>query len=333
MTKVFLAGAMTLALVASPAAAEVMAKVGTQTIDRAQLDKEVAPKLMEIERQRYEALREGLDGLVAESLMTQEAKARGVSLEDFVKTELEDKVTAPSDQDIQTLYDSVKEQLQGATLDQVRERLVGYLAEQKLHARRSELLDELKKKYPTTTFLRPPKVTVGTGSRAGRGGGNAASVTIVEFSDYECPFCKRAEPTVQQVLTAYGDKVQFYYRDYPLPFHERAQPAAEAAHCVNAQGKFWPYHEKLMSSENLDDATLKALAKEVGVDEKKFDECVAKKQFKDAVAADLADGEKAGVNGTPAFFINGRLLDGAQPFEKFKEVIDEELAWAAEKKK
>jgi protein-disulfide isomerase len=268
---------------------------------------------------------------VAESLMTQEAKARGVSIEDFVKTEIQDKVSAPSDAEIQQFYDQVKDQIQGAPLEKVRDRLVEYLNEQKLQTRRAEVLEELKKKYPTTTFLRPPVVQVSTGGREGRGS-KTAPVTIVEFSDYECPFCKRAEASVQQVIKAYGDKVQIYYRDYPLPFHQRAQPAATAARCAEAQGKFWAYHDKLMASQNLDDASLKSLAVEAGVDAAKFDECVKKNPYKDAIAKDLEDGEKAGVNGTPAFFINGRLLDGAQPFEKFKEVIDEELAWAAQKK-
>jgi protein-disulfide isomerase len=331
MSKQFLAGALVLALVSSPAAAEVLAKVGAQTIDRAALEKEVAGKLMEVERQRYEALKEGLDGLVAESLMTQEAKARGVSLEQFVKTEIEDKASKPTDEEVQQFYEQVKDQIQGAPLDKVRDRLVEYLSEQKLQTRRAEVLDELKKKYPTTTYLRPPVVEVSTGGREARGS-KSAPVTIVEFSDYECPFCKRAEASVQQVVKAYGDKVQLYYRDYPLPFHQRAEPAAVAARCAEAQGKFWPYHDKLMASTKLDDESLKSLAVEAGVDAAKFDECVAKNPYKDAIAKDVADGEKAGVNGTPAFFINGRLIDGAQPFEKFKEVIDEELAWAAAKK-
>jgi protein-disulfide isomerase len=151
-------------------------------------------------------------------------------------------------------------------------------------------------------------------------------VTIIAFSDYECPFCKRAEQTVEEVVKAYGDKVRVVHRDFPLAFHANARPAAEAAHCANAQGKFWPYHSKLFTSADLSADKLKALATEVGLDRAKFDDCVAKHQFKAAVDQDVADGSDVGVTGTPAFFINGRLLSGAQPFEKFKEVIDEELA-------
>jgi protein-disulfide isomerase len=151
-------------------------------------------------------------------------------------------------------------------------------------------------------------------------------VTIIEFSDYECPYCKQAEPTVDEVMETYGDKVRLFYRDYPLPFHNAAKPAAEAAHCANAQGKFWEYHQKLMASEELNAEAFKSLADGVGLERAKFDECLAKNDFADAIQKDMDDGEAAGVNGTPAFFINGRMIDGARPFEQFKEIIDEELA-------
>jgi protein-disulfide isomerase len=152
-------------------------------------------------------------------------------------------------------------------------------------------------------------------------------VTFVEFSDYECPFCKRAETVVDKVVKAYGDKVRVVFGHYPLPMHPNARPAAEAASCANAQGKFWEYHAKLFENQTaLGADKLKAYAQEVGLDTAKFDECVAKKEFAAAVDKDIAEAGSIGVTGTPAFFINGRMLSGAQPFEKFKEVIDEELA-------
>jgi protein-disulfide isomerase len=132
--------------------------------------------------------------------------------------------------------------------------------------------------------------------------------------------------TVQEVMKTYGDKVRLVHRDFPLPFHPQARPAAEAARCAEAQGKFWEYHSKLFASQDLSTEKLQALATEVGLDRAKFDACVSKQQFNEGIDKDVADGTDAGVTGTPAFFINGRMLSGAQPFEKFKEVIDEELA-------
>ena len=158
-------------------------------------------------------------------------------------------------------------------------------------------------------------------------------MTIIEFSDYECPFCKRVEPTVQQVLKTYGDKVRFVYRNFPLPFHQRARPPPRPPRCADEQGKFWEYHDKLMAGRrSCRPTTSRSWPARSASTATKFDECVAARtQFKDAIDKDVAAGEAAGVNGTPAFFINGRMLDGAQPFEKFKEIIDEELASAAQK--
>jgi len=120
--------------------------------------------------------------------------------------------------------------------------------------------------------------------------------------------------------------VRLVYRDFPLPMHPQARPASEAANCANAQGKFWEYHAALFANQTaLDEDKLKEYAKSVGLDPAKFEQCLKDKPFKAAIDKDVADGEKVGVNGTPAFFINGRMLSGAQPFDKFKEVIDEEL--------
>jgi protein-disulfide isomerase len=312
-------------LVAGPAWSETVATVGDTPISRDALEKHVKPKLVEVENQRYEVLSEGLDELISEQLLEKESKARGVTTEQLVATEITAKVVEPTDAEIQKVYDDNKAQLQGQTLDQVKPRIVEFLKQQKGAERQEAFLTELKGKYKTSVALKPPKVEVSTAGRPARGP-DAAPVTIIEFSDYECPFCKRAEPTVKKVLDTYGDKVRLVYRHYPLEFHATARPAAEASACAAAQGKFWEYHDKLFASADLSDATLKKLAGEVGLDQAKFDECFAKKQFKADIDKDVADASSVGVTGTPAFFINGRMISGAQPFEKFKEIIDDELS-------
>ncbi|HYD47372.1 MAG TPA: thioredoxin domain-containing protein [Terriglobales bacterium] len=319
---VFLAA---LALLAGPvAAADSVATVGNRTISRAELEKRIRPKLVEIESQRFEALSEGLDAMVEEELLAQEAKARGVSVDELQKTEIEAKVKAPTDAEARALYEEHKDEIQG-TYEQVQSQLVEYMKRQQAVTVRQEYIDGLKKKYPVKIALEAPKVEVSAGGRAARGGKNAP-VQIISWSDYECPFCKRAEPTVEQVLKEYGDKVSFVHRDFPLDFHQHAEKAAEAAHCAEAQNKFWEYHSKLFATQDLSEPSLKTIAKDLGLDTAKFDACLASGQYKAAIQKDVEDGAAAGVAGTPAFFINGRMLSGAQPYEKFKEVIDAELA-------
>ena len=156
-----------------------------------------------------------------------------------------------------------------------------------------------------------------------------ATVTIVEFSDYECPFCARFyNDAYQQIKTEYIDtgKVKMVFRDFPLNFHPQAQKAAEAAECAGEQGKYYEMHDKLFEqgvSGGVD--SFKQYAKDIGLDSTKFDECLDSDQMKKEVQQDMSDGQKAGVQGTPAFFINGEMVSGAQPFSVFQEIIESKL--------
>ena len=173
-------------------------------------------------------------------------------------------------------------------------------------------------------------MAVSTDAAPVRGPANAP-VTIVEFSDFECPFCKRAHPTLTQLLKDYPGKVKLVYRDFPLEsIHPQARRSAEAARCAEDQGKFWDYYDVLFSeSPKLSPDDLKRYAAQVGMDVKKFDECVAAGVHKATVQRDLDEGTRLGVNGTPAFFINGRSLSGALPLEAFARIVDEELSRTA----
>ena len=153
-----------------------------------------------------------------------------------------------------------------------------------------------------------------------------ALVTIVQFSDFQCPFCSRVEPTIDQVMKEYAGKVRVAWRNLPLPFHNNAKPAAIAAMAANQQGKFWQMHEIMFKNQQaLSAADLEKYAQEIGLNMPKFKAAIADKKLADAVEAESAMGGKIGARGTPAFFVNGRFLSGAQPFERFKSLIDEEL--------
>ena len=308
---------------------DVAATVGSASISRAELDKHVKPRLIEIDNERFEALKEGLDEMVAAELMKQEAAARKITPEQLEQQEVTAKVTDPTDAEVQQVFDANKAQLQGQALEAVKPRIVEFLKEQKGGARKAQFIEELKAKYKTVVNLKAPVIVVGTGGRPEKGPKDAA-VTMIVFSDYECPYCRKAEEAVEQVLKTYEGKIKYVFRDYPLPFHQKARPAAVAANCAIAQGKYWEFNQKLFVVD-LSAESYKKVAADLGLDAKKFDECVAKNDQK-SIEQDLADGGAVGVNGTPGFFINGRMLSGAQPAEAFKEIIDQELAQAAQKK-
>lgn len=156
-----------------------------------------------------------------------------------------------------------------------------------------------------------------------------APVTIVEFSDFECPFCGRYySQTYKQLENDYikTGKVRYVFRDFPLGFHEHAQKAAEAGECADEQGKFWEMHDKLFENQNaLGVESIKGYAAELGLDTEKFNECLDSGRYENEVLSDLIDGQNYGIGGTPSFIINGQLLVGAQPYDAFKEIIESEL--------
>jgi len=160
-------------------------------------------------------------------------------------------------------------------------------------------------------------------------GPSDAKATIIEFSDFQCPYCNRAEPTLKQIFDEYGNNVRLVYRDFPLSFHQYAQKAAEASQCAFEQGKYWEYHDVLYENQDkLDVASLKQYAKNLGLDTAKFDSCLDSGKYASEVQKDFQDGQAAGVSGTPAFFIldkDGEVVEtivGAQPFSSFKDAID-----------
>ncbi|MFN2376466.1 MAG: thioredoxin domain-containing protein [Candidatus Binatia bacterium] len=307
---------------------EVVATVGDVSVTRADLEKAVKAQLIEVDNQRYEILEEGLNNLVSEKLLDLEAKSQGKSLEAFQTELMSAPVEEPSAETIQKVYDENKEQLGGKSLDEVKGRIVEYLKNQGRAQKAQTLLTELRAKYPTSIKLSPPVVEVSDAGRESRGGDASAPVTIIGFSDYECPFCKKGEDVIAEVMKAYGTKVRYVHRDYPLPFHKNARRAAETARCAGEQGKFWEVHDAIFEAmgEGLSDEKIAEVATAAGTDKAKIDECLASGKMKTKVDEDMAAGGEVGVSGTPAFFVNGRMLSGAQPFDRFKSIIDAELA-------
>ena len=225
-------------------------------------------------------------------------------------------------------FDANRDRAEGRTLDQLRGQITGFLESQRKLQARAQLVEELKAKSTgVKVMLDPPRYTVATTATDPVRGVASAPVTIIEFSDYQCPFCARVNPTLEQVRKTYGDKVKIIFKDFPLPNHAQAPKAAEAAHCAGDQGKYWEMHDQLFANQRaLNVPDLKQYAVTLGLDAAAFNQCLDSGKNGRLVAAGSAQGEQMGVNSTPTLYINGRPLIGAQPFEAFKQVIDDELA-------
>ena len=315
-----------------PAPNEVVATVGTASITLAEVDDKALEQpasnfgSAKLSQALFEARRAALDEIVANTLMDEAAKAQGIDRPALIEKEITAKVPQVTDTDITTWFQANQARLNGAPLEQVRQPIRAYLTQERMQGIRAQYIDTLKGKTSVKVMLDPPRQVVSTANSPSKGSATAP-IEMIEFSDFQCPFCLRADPTVQQVLSTYGDRIRFVYRHYPLPNHPFARPAAEAAACANEQGKFWPFHDRLFASPSkLSDADFKQYATDLGLNTAQFNNCVDTHKLKAQVDKDVKDGEEAGVNGTPAFFINGRMISGAQPFEVFKKLIDDELA-------
>ncbi len=315
-----------------PAADTVVATFGDgQKITFGELNERIKEPLANLEKQKFQTRKQGLDGFVVEKLVKAEAAKRNLTEEQLVKAEVDDKIPQPPEAEIQKLYDEAKERLPpGTTFEQVKPQIVDFLTGSKKQERAREYFAELKKNANVQITLpeppRPPAERKEVAATGPSRGPDSAPITIVEFSDFQCPFCSRAVKTVDEVLKAYPDKVKLVFRQFPLDFHKEAPKAAEASLCAQDQNKFWEYHDALFANQQaLKVEDLKAHAKKVGLDSAKFDQCLDSGEKAAVVKADQEAGSKVGVTGTPAFFINGILLSGAQPFDEFKSVIDNEL--------
>jgi len=314
-----------------PAPGDVVATVGSTSITLGQLDEKALEQpagsfgSMKLSQALYEARRAAADELVGNLLLDEEAKRLGSDRAKLIQQEISDRVTPVTEADVSAWYRGNPQRVQGATLDQVRTPIMQLLQQERTQAARDTYLATLKAKTPVRILIDPPRQTVSAGKSPAKGGANA-QIEVIEFADFECPYCLAAAPTVKKVMETYGDRIRLVYRNYPLPNHPRARPAAEAAQCANEQGQFWPYHDRLFAEAGkLTDADLKKAAADLGMDATRFNTCVDEHRYKAVIDEDQQAGNAAGVNGTPAFFVNGRLLSGAQPFEAFKRVIDEEL--------
>lgn len=315
---------------AKPASDGVLAVVNGKPITEAEVRTANAEQFKALERdfqsKSHELLENSLDEVINDRLVEAEAAARKVT-KDQVLAEIKPK--AVTDADVDAFYEQNKAQIPRPK-DQVAGQIKSYLEQQGTQTARTEFYKKLKDKYSVDYKIEPVRIQVAATGPA-KGPANAP-VTIVEFSDFQCPFCSRLIPSLKAVEEKYGDKVRVVFRQYPLPFHQNAQKAAEASLCANEQGKFWEMHDAMFANQQaLEVAQLKAKAAELGMNAEQFNQCIDSGKHAAAIQADMQEGSAAGVNGTPAMFINGRFISGAVPVEQITTVIDDELRRAGAK--
>jgi len=304
-----------------------MAEVDGEVITAETVEQAVGQRLHRLKQEIYQLEHQKLDELIKEKLLQREAARRGLSVQRLIATEIKAKVRV-SDQEVEAFYREHKDSVK-APEAAVKEAFRRYLEQEREAELMSRLVENLRSRARVRVYLeaptpiRPDDLTVpGAPFR----GPKDAPVTIVVFWDAQCPFCAKAQAVLQQVLETYPNEVKLVFRHFPLERHAHAKLAAEAAECAARQGKFWEYYAQLHAdATRLSLEGLRVLAQELGLDLRAFATCLDTGKARGRVVKDLADGREAGVTGTPTFFINGRIVEGAQPFATFERLIDREL--------
>jgi protein-disulfide isomerase len=307
--------------------AETVAKVDGEAISEQDLREASGASLARLEEQAYRLKEQKLDWMIEERLLAHEARRRNISVESLIDKEITSKTPEVTPQEIQSAYDLYKNQVRKPE-SEVDGQLRTLLHDRKVAARRQEFVKSLRATADVSVHMSPPPTfRANVGMEGPSRGAVDAPITIVEFEDFQCPFCKRAQDTLEPVLARYKERVRMVHRDLPLrTLHPASWKAHEAGRCAEEQGKFWEYRALLYkNAPAASPQELSNYASQAGLNVSDFTKCLDSGKFNAVVQKDEDEANRLGIQGTPVFFINGRLLSGAQPESEFVRIIEDEL--------
>jgi thiol-disulfide isomerase/thioredoxin len=289
-----------------------------------EVDGAAAHKIFALQQQIFALRKASLENLIVRRILETESSRRNVSVEIFKRTLLDGPVDVLPSQ-VEELYAENLSAFASMSADEAKEKLRFDLESQARLKRYREELAKLRHAFNVETFLEEPRLPVPLASQAASIGNPNAQIVITEFSDFQCPYCKSVQPTLKEVLRAYGDKVRLEFKHLPLEQHPLAKISAQAAFCGGKQGRFWEYHDTVFGSDELSREFLDLAANKAGLQLPLFQQCLASAESRLAMIADLQDAKRLGIDSTPTFLINGKLLRGAASLDQFKSTIDREL--------
>jgi protein-disulfide isomerase len=304
----------------------VVAEVGGVKVTLGELEQQESQKLLAAHYTYYQAQNKALEELIDKKLMEQKAKSEGLTLDQLIDRDIKSKVQDPTEDQMKVYYEGLEVE---QPYDQVREKILEKIRQLRTDKVQKAYVKALREKANVTIALAPPRASVQVAESAPTMGSKNAQVSLVEFADYECPYCQKVAPDVKKLKADFGDKVNIVYRDFPLPMHARAEKAAEAARCASKQDKFWEFHDEIFQSKELDLDQLKAQARHLKLDTTLFDKCLDSGEEASIIDKDRKEGIRLGITGTPSFFVNGHYLSGALDYAALKQIVEQQLATPA----
>jgi len=274
----------------------------------------------------FEAQRKAVIAFVDEYLLEDAAKKEGLTVDQLWEKKVTSKIAKdPSDEALRVYYEGVDTK---ETFEAVRDRIIQSIRARRESAAKEAYMLSLRAAAKISYHVAAPRVQMSMKDTPVRGASNAV-LTLVEFADYECPYCQQIQPTLDKLEAEFKGKIAFAYKDMPLPMHANAPKAAEAAHCAGAQGKYWEYHDLLAKDKLLAMTALKANARTLSLDTAAFDKCLDSGEKAPIIDLHKKEAETLGVQGTPTFVVNGRFIGGTPDYDQLKTILEEELNEAA----
>jgi Protein-disulfide isomerase len=309
---------------------EVVVEISGTKLTRADLERKNAARLFQARNSFYESERKTVEEFIDEYLLEQEAKKQSLTVAQLLERNAAGSAQKdPSEEALRVYFEGIDTT---EPYEAVRDKILGHLRQRRAAKAKSALMQSLRSQATIAIRLAAPRAEVSLQNTPVRGQADAP-VMVVEYADYECPYCQQIQPALNKLESEFKGKLAFAYKDVPLPMHSNAQKAAEATHCAEAQGKYWELHDLLANGKQLDIPSLKKAALELKLDGALFDKCLDSGEKAEVVKTHMSEAQTLGLQGTPSFFINGRFFSGALTYEKLREIVAEELGLPVEKEK
>jgi protein-disulfide isomerase len=300
----------------------VVAEISGKNVTADDLLQKEGSKLLQARYKYYVAERDALQQYIDDQILEMQAQKESITVDELLKRHVTVSVLEPTEDQLRFYFEGVQTD---EPYDIARPKILDTIHQIRMSKAKEAYLTQLRGDYGVVVELNQPtgKVEVGSDPRIGS---EKAPVQVVEFADYECPYCQKVSEDLIRLREQFGTQVSLVYKDYPLPMHAYAEHAAEAARCAGVQGKFWEFHDSLFETKKLQVSDLKAEARTLKLDTAKFDQCLDSGEQATIIKKDVVEGQHLGLTGTPSFFVNGHFMSGAIGYAKLRETVLQELA-------
>jgi len=300
----------------------VLAEVNGQKVTSAEFEQAEGNRLLQARFEYYEAQRKALDELIDKHLLEEQASRENITVEQLLQRNVYSKVAPdPTDDQVRVYYEGMDSD---KPFDEMKDKIRQHIHDARANKAKTAYLKTLRTQAKIFIDLAPPSASVDLADTYIKGS-KAAPVVLVEFADYQCPYCQKVHPELDQLRKEFGDKLAIAYKDFPLPMHPYAMKAAEAARCAGIQGKFWEFHDLLFADKKFEVKDLKEQARAIHLDGERFDSCLDSGQTAGNVERDAEEGRRLGLTGTPSFFVNGHFSSGALSYATLRDMVAQQL--------